>query len=284
MSDWIYNLGRMIALWFKKFNNPPSTLIADSRWKLNRLFDFSLGGLTFPNDYWYQCGRSNACVLSKVNYKDEPPYTYIIWKGSQIAWDTNEKALALITTMNPDAGKQIIPDWGTAPIEPKICSGEIVSWPSAGIFRGRVEVCKKVPSGGAKYWCCSWAWIQDQGGSEPMQEGDINEIDFAEFENSDSKGFTVTVYQWQSGKAVQVFHKSFSFSTDLSQAYHIYHFEWTATSITFFLDGISLCRYSKTLPLRPMYLWIDNAVARGFQGTIEKASLYIKYIKVYELL
>ncbi len=284
MNDWLYNLGRTIALLFKKFNNPPSDLIAGSGWKLNKLFDFSLHGLTFPDDYWYPCGRSNACILSKVNYKDEPPFTYIIWKESQIGWDATEKSLTLTTEPNKDAGKQIIPDWDTAPVEPKTCSGEIASWPSNGIYRGRCEVCMKVPPKGAKYWPCFWSWIQDQGGKNPIQEGDINEIDFAEFENGDSRGFTVTIYQWQSGKAVQIFHKSFSFSTDLSVQYHIYHFEWTTTAITFFLDGVALCRYSKTLPVKPMYLWIDNAVARGFQGIIEKASLYIKYIKVYELL
>jgi len=282
MNDCLYNMSRSIALWFKKFNNPPTFLEADTKWSLNKFFDFSEGRFIFPNPYWYQCGRSNSCMLSKVNYKDDPPNTYVIWKESQIVWDANEKALSLITEPNKDAGKQIIPDWGSAPVEPKTCSGEIVSWPSEGMYQGRVEVCMKVPSSGVKYWPAFWSWIQDSGGANPIKEGDINEIDFAEFENSDSKGFTITVYQWQSGRAVQVFHKSFSFSTDLSQQYHIYHFEWTATSITFFLDGFALCRFSKALPIRPIYLWIGNSVSRGFQGMIEKASLYIKYVKVYK--
>jgi len=163
-------------------------------------------------------------------------------------------------------------------IEPKIKSGQICSWKYLSQTYGRYRAMMKVTPKGAQYWWAMW-----------LIRGNGEEIDI-EFMDEDSKGFTCTLHGMVYGQKQIVFKKHFRFGVDLSLDPHLYEIDWQSDKVSWYLDGIELCRYTgKYIPTCKLGLIINNAVSRGFDPTgIPESRLkellpmsgYVKWVEI----
>ena len=172
------------------------------------------------------------------NVKDDNN-PYIIWLPEQV--QKFQDGIKLITDLYK---------W------PGIKSGQICLWKTIYMAFGRYRILAKVPPRGAQYWFSGWLI-----GKECQEE-----IDIFEMMDEDSKGFTVTLHGLVDGQKKIVFSRHFRVNIDLSEAFHLYEVDWQPDYVTWYLDGIKLCEYTgKYIPICPMGLIVNNAVARGFK-------------------
>jgi len=245
--------------------------------------DFINNGLDWSK--WDTC--SESCVSSKhMNYKDDPPNTYVVWKPNNV-W-INENGLVLMTDLNDTPGKPMISDWdGTSVPEPVIKSGEITTKNSFTQTYGFFEVRMKAAPRGGMSWSCPW--LLSKGGW-------LTEIDFGEFEGVDSTTFTNTIWRRISSAAEmkQVDHRRWAPRVDLSESMHVYGLDWQPDYITFYLDNLPLWTYKgNEIPSIPMFVFVGMAVGRGFNPAgipqeklkeLFPAFTYVDYVRVYKKL
>ena len=192
---------------------------------------------------------------------------YIKWVIDNV--ESGKKGLELTTQVMP------INELGI-----DISSGQICSYKGYYEAYGRIKCCMKPPAKGIQYWWSFWMI-----GNECTWE-----IDMCEFMSEDSKSFSVTLHKFIDGVKSIEFTKTFYFGVDLSNDFHYYELDWQPSHISWYLDGIELCRYTgKYIPNVPMGIIINNAVMPGFHAkdvSLSKlnelfpASGYIKYVEV----
>ena len=143
---------------------------------------------------------------------------------------------------------------------------------------GYFEISAQVPSGQG-LWPAFW--LLPQSGNWPP------EIDVLELLGHDPKTYYVGSH-WKDATGQHAFHtKGVSKGIDLSQGFHSYGTMWTATSITFYLDGTEV--YSMPTPAgmnEPMYLLAGLAVGGNWPGAPDEttefpAEFQIDYIRAY---
>ncbi len=98
------------------------------------------------------------------------------------------------------------------------------------------------------------------------------------------------VSQGAASAAAQTQNKGTNTGIDMTQGFHTYAMEWTAQTITWFIDGVQSFQIITAGDLhKPMYLILNLAVGGDWPGrpdaTVDwsKANLLVDYIRVYSL-
>ena len=134
-----------------------------------------------------------------------------------------------------------------------------------GYFEARIDI----PTGSG-LWPAFWLIPAD--GSWPP------EIDI--LENYGSATSTVTAHSGTRAKEVQ---DGFSiWDPTIAEGYHTWGLEWTAQTLTWYLDDVAL--YSTATPVgmdKPMYMILDAAVAKGAQLGMT-GEMTIDYVRAYQ--
>lgn len=171
----------------------------------------------------------------------------------------------------------------TAIVQNTTCNGKSSSYASGELYSkfsftyGTVKYHAKF-AGGTGTWPAIWLLgsnCQPKGSSVvspgcPWPAAGSNEIDITEIKNG---SFT---QPWQN-----VINPSSSWYTcrptvsDVTQNYHNYEFDWTASALTWKIDGVTTCTQtgSSYIPSTPMFLIINEALGGAGGGTINNGTL-----------
>lgn len=192
------------------------------------------------------------------------PRNYVQWDQNQVSYIDGQ--VTLTTLVNPDTS-------GTP-----MLSGEISTkyeFNPGTYISVRAKVCPQ----GMQFW---------NAGVLYSMRNWPPEIDFFEFECSDSRAFTTTIHA--GNKTTDS--KKHKFPVDLSENWHIYSVQFEAESIKFLLDNILLWNYTgKKIPNEPLYLLVGNGVAQSFNprlytdevlGRIFPETMYVDFIRIYK--
>jgi beta-glucanase (GH16 family) len=111
----------------------------------------------------------------------------------------------------------------------------------------------------------------------PKSEGWPPEIDI--MENWGSTRTVQTTVFWSASGAVSYAHKTARSSSDLTDSYHTYGLLWRPHSLTWYLDGKVVDKYTGShVPHQPMYLLanlaIDGRAASGSTFSIRSVEIY----------
>lgn len=109
-----------------------------------------------------------------------------------------------------------------------------------------------------------------------------NEIDIAEIKPA-SGGLT-TVYQNFLGDT-GVWHDSSAITSDVSQNWHVYRLDWSASSLVFSIDGVATTTFDSEIPSRPMFPIISTEFEDASGGKPNPAdfpqTIQVDYVKVW---
>jgi beta-glucanase (GH16 family) len=153
--------------------------------------------------------------------------------------------------------------YGTITVSAEMAGGD--GWPAVWLLGAACQgptswLTGTPPSTGAFY--CPW----------PEDASDAAEIDIAEFIGNDGLGNTVFNSSGTGGGPLcQTPVPSYS------TAFHTYQLIWTATSLTWSMDGSTTCTNTTDVPTHPMFLIIDTAQIGG--GTTG-GSTVVDYVHV----
>jgi len=165
---------------------------------------------------------------------------YIIWKPQQVTIDT-ANSVARCTT-----------DKNDVPGEPPIKSGELTTFKAINQKYGWFECRMKVCPGGHNFWNAFLLYNKATGW--------LPEVDIAEFDLTDSKGFAVNVHA--ENTSVKTPHASFALNFDLAKEFHIYALNWTKNKLEFYLDNVLVFETRDLVPQVPLYVLVGNGIKR----------------------
>jgi beta-glucanase (GH16 family) len=110
-----------------------------------------------------------------------------------------------------------------------------------------------------------------------------NEIDVAEMKPA-SGGLT-TVYQNFFGDAAK-WHDGSGQTTDVSQNWHVYRLDWSASALVFSIDGVATTKFTTEIPYRPMFPIISMEIENGSGGRPDPAAfpqtMQVDYVRVWD--
>jgi beta-glucanase (GH16 family) len=73
-------------------------------------------------------------------------------------------------------------------------------------------------------------------------------------------------------------------TSDVSQNWHTYGLEWTASSLVWKIDGVTTCSLTNSIPSTPMFLIINTAMGGIGGGPVTNSTLpqtmLVDYVKV----
>jgi beta-glucanase (GH16 family) len=259
--------------------NPPKNEIAPVGYTIFRSWDFNNETDKPPTNELETCEHWG---INHISRKDggmwnldgsivpaNDPRNYCEWNPNQVQWVNGY--MILTTALNP--GEKNTP----------VKSGIITTIEefSPPIF---ISVRMKVAPKGATYWNAGVAYSQH---SWPP------EIDFFEFDKSDSKSYSTTIHKLtETGNHEIVVSKNYKFPIDLSKDFHIYSMNWTVEKVIFYLDNIKIWEYSGIdIPNEPLYFVIGNGIWQSCNPKLISPELlslyfpqnaYIDYIKIYK--
>ncbi len=233
--------------------------------------------LAYMTSYFYKdhsLDPPDGDVLLYENFKDNkfhydwdyPSWLYqpwtdlskekIMFKDSQMRITDN--TLIMTTDVNNVQG------------EPAIKSGEITSTRFLNRTYGFYECCMRV----CGEWDAFWLWLSDNQYANVKRY----EIDIMEMECEGTNAFTITVHDWgfdgKNGKIIGT--RKFKLRRSLTENYHVFAANWKQDSISFYLDGILLWKYTGEIPNSKCFLWVNNS----YKGGQLPVSNYVKQIRV----
>lgn len=131
--------------------------------------------------------------------------------------------------------------YGTVEFRAKTAGGR-GSWPAVWLLRANCQASNIVSADNVG--ACNWP----QPGSD--------EIDILEMTDNNYMSVTHNMFVSSGGQTCS------QDTTDTSQNWHVYTIHWTASKITFSVDGqLANCSYTNGVPSHPMFLIINNALA-----------------------
>lgn len=240
--------------------------------------------------------------LSQLNTKWDTPNISDV--GSGVYFRTTSSTTAFVTN-----------DWGTKSIRMYVnrlatpyqgCDYEGGFLTSKthfimGYYEARIKL-----SNGRGAWPAFWlfgnnGWTSGEGG--PNYAGSYNEIDIMEAgpDKSFSKHTTWSGHAWhynsQGGAVSDSYAENlgrnsvyYSGDKDLGEEYHIYGLEFTATSLTYYLDGVIIGTvtgnqaFIDKLKKQAMWVAFDNGIETTFEDHTTPSSNYfdIDYVRIYK--
>jgi beta-glucanase (GH16 family) len=166
----------------------------------------------------------------------------------------------------------------------------MVQWNTFNFTYGTVEFRAKM-AGGQGTWPAIWLLgancqssnesSADNTGTCNWPQAGSNEIDITEIKGGDLTTVNQNVVNTAGGWNVCA-----PTTTDVNQNWHVYQLVWTASSLTWYIDGTKTCQVTSSsfIPSTPMFLIINTAIGGGGGGTpinstFPQATL-IDYVKV----
>jgi beta-glucanase (GH16 family) len=112
-----------------------------------------------------------------------------------------------------------------------------------------------------------------------------NEVDIAEIKPGTSHNLT-TVYQNLFADNDKLLAGSGS-TTDVSQNWHVYRLEWSASSLVFKIDGVTTTTFTTDIPYRPMFPIISTAFEADSSGGVPDPrafpqTIQVDYVRVWD--
>ena len=221
--------------------------------------DFDDPAKFVKNGWEYEESWGDLIHHTCIKDADNP---YIIWKPQQVTIDS-AKSVALCTTDKNDIAG-----------EPPIKSGELTTFKAINQKYGWFECRMKVCPGGNNFWNIFLLYNKATGW--------LPEIDIAEFQQTDSKGFSIAVHPEDPSKKTQS--GSFTLNIDLSKEFHTYALNWTDKKLEFYLDNVLIFEATDYVPQVPLYVLAGNAIKRGQKVMAwPSQSLAIDYVRIYKV-
>ncbi|WP_058601938.1 family 16 glycosylhydrolase [Aureimonas ureilytica] len=136
-----------------------------------------------------------------------------------------------------------------------------------GYFEARMEV-----PAGQGVWPAFWLYTTGKNGSE---------LDVMESHGTDAWG--ATTHDYSTGKDVPL--SSTIFTPDLTSGFHTYGVMWTASTVTWYLDGAAVKSIATPADMHgPMYMLVNLAIDKTADlSTFKAADLKVDYIRAYSL-
>jgi len=259
MSNFLLKMRLYSLMYFtKKFVNVPKNPLQKPGYTVKFEDDFDNSAKFVNNNWEYMESWGDPATHTCIKDKDRP---YIIWKPSQVTIDT-ARSIAKLTT-----------DKNDVPGEPPIKSGELTTFKAINQKYGWFECRMKVCPGGVNFWNAFLLYNKATGW--------LPEVDIAEFQLSDSKGFTCTVHP--ENTSAKSPHGSFPLNFDLSKEFHNYALNWTKDKLEFYLDNVLIFVAEDHVPQVPLYMLIGNAIKQGQTVmTWPPQTLEIDYVRIYK--
>ncbi|GHO91991.1 hypothetical protein KSF_020390 [Reticulibacter mediterranei] len=155
-------------------------------------------------------------------------------------------------------------------------SGAVTTEKKFSFLYGRIDVRARLPISKG-YWPA--IWLLSEGNEQ-------NEIDMMELLGKDPALVYLTTHQDQ--QQIDQYLHSLQ-GTDYSQGFHTFSLLWTASSLTFYIDGQHVGTTTRAVPHQRMYLLICTAIgdASDWPGAPDASSLFPQYndtdyVRVYQ--
>jgi beta-glucanase (GH16 family) len=162
-------------------------------------------------------------------------------------------ALHLVASKTPTTGT----NRSNAPQSYAWRSGMVTTHRSFDFTYGYVQVTARIPQG-AGFWPALWLL--------PQNESWPPEIDIMENLGGNTSSVSCTIHPTGGGQHQRIYQSPVS----LSSGWHTYAVNWEPGSITWYVDGHQVFRYTGTVPSQAMYFLADLAVSGS--GEIPNAS------------
>ncbi len=151
----------------------------------------------------------------------------------------------------------------------KFSSGMLSTRDSFTQTYGYFEAKMKLPAGGGG-WPAFWLYSVTGGA----------EIDIMESHAADS--WTATTHSFATGSEVKG--SSTIYTPDLSTAWHTFGLLWTATTITWYLDGVAVRQIATPDDMHgPMYMMLDLAMDNTTPANSPGAAMSVAYVHAFSL-
>ena len=233
---------------------PPSSL--GSNWTL--AYDGTFNGSRLNTSAWGTCFPWEA-QSGCANFGNSNEYQWYTPTQDQVYGG----ALHVVAQEAPTQG--LASDG--SPKEYSYRSGLVTSYPGYKFQYGYIQVVAQLPTAPG-LWTALWLAAANEQWPP--------EIDILEHWDGQNKYF-----QYYHPAAAP---REDTFETlgNLSTGWHTYGVDWTATKITWFIDGHQVMASSRNVPQQPMYFLADVAVDQHVQTLPKSATLLIKSVSVWK--
>jgi len=223
-------------------------------------FDPTFSGSTLDTTTWDTCYAYFVPASGCTNFGNPIRDAWYLPSGARVSGG----ALHLVATAKPTRGHTK----SGSPLTYPYTSGMVTTMKSFSFTYGYVQIQAEIP-GGTGTWPALWLLPKNQAWPP--------EIDI--MENFGSAHTIRTTLFWSAPGAVKFAHKGSQSSADLTAGYHTYGLLWRPHSLTWYLDGQVVQRYTGShVPSQPMYLLanlaIDGRAASGSTFSIRSVEVY----------
>jgi beta-glucanase (GH16 family) len=227
---------------------------------LSLAFDPTFSGTTLHTGTWDTCYAYFVPASGCANFGNPVRDAWYLPSGVRVSGG----ALNLVATAKPTPGRTK----SGSPLTYPYTSGMVTTMKSFSFTYGYVQFVAKLP-GGTGTWPALWLL--------PKSETWPPEIDI--MENFGSAHTIRSTFFWSDSGAVKSAHKTTRTSADLTSGYHTYGLLWRPHSLTWYLDGKVVDRYTGShVPDQPMYLLanlaIDGRAPSGSTFSISSVQVY----------
>jgi len=223
-------------------------------------FNPKFSGKTLDTGTWNTCYAYFVPATGCANFGNPVRDAWYLPSGDRVSGG----ALHLVATAKPTRGQTKT----GAPLTYPYTSGMVTTMKSFSFTYGYVQIVAKIP-GGTGTWPALWLL--------PKSETWPPEIDI--MENFGSTHTIRTTVFWSASGAYKFADKTARSSSDLTAGYHTYGLLWKPHSLTWYLDGKVVDRYTGShVPQQPMYLLANLAIDGKAPST---STFSISSVEVY---
>lgn len=228
---------------------------------LSLAFDPAFSGSSLDTGTWDTCYEWFVPAKGCANFGNQVRDAWYLPSGVRVSGG----ALHLVATAKPTRGQTK----SGSPLTYPYTSGMVTTRKSFAFTYGYVQIEARIP-GGTGTWPA--LWLLPKSGAWPP------EIDIMENYGS-AHSFNTTVF-WSGASGVLDYSRKIPrSSSDLTDGYHTYGLLWRPHSLTWYLDGKVVHKYTGShVPRKPMYLLanlaIDGKAASGSTFSIRSVEIY----------
>jgi beta-glucanase (GH16 family) len=209
---------------------------------LSLAFHPTFSGKTLDTRTWDTCYAYFVPATGCANFGNPIRDAWYLPSGDRVSGG----ALHLVATAKPTSGQTKT----GAPLTYPYTSGMVTTMKSFDFTYGYVQIVAKIP-GGTGTWPALWLL--------PENETWPPEIDI--MENFGTTHTIRTTVFWSASGAYDYAYKTARSSANLTAGYHTYGLLWKPNSLTWYLDGKVVDRYTGShVPQQPMYLLANLAI------------------------
>jgi beta-glucanase (GH16 family) len=209
---------------------------------LSLAFHPKFSGKTLDTGTWNTCYAYFVPATGCANFGNPVRDAWYLPSGDKVSGGV----LHLVATAKPTKGQTKT----GAPLTYPYTSGMVTTMKSFSFTYGYVQIVAKIP-GGTGTWPALWLL--------PTSETWPPEIDI--MENFGSTHTIRTTVFWSAAGAYDYADKTARSSSNLTAGYHTYGLLWKPNSLTWYLDGKVIDRYTGNhVPDQPMYLLANLAI------------------------